>query len=256
MNELIEKFKEIVLIIERLRKECPWDREQTFESLRNYTIEEAFELSDAVFKKNSDEIKKELGDLLLHVIMYSEIAKETNMFELKDVIENLTKKLIYRHPHIFGEKEASNAKQVMENWEKIKLKEKGGNKTVLGGIPNTLPALLKAYRIQEKVSGVGFDWQKKKDVWDKVKEEVNELQKVMELNEKEKIFEEFGDVFFSLINAARLYDVHPEDALESTNQKFIRRFGFLEQKAMEKNKKVSELSFDEMNLIWEQSKKI
>lgn len=256
MNELIEKFKEIVLIVERLRKECPWDREQTFESLRNYTIEEAYELSDAVFCNNSEEIKKELGDLLLHVIMYSEIARETNLFNLKQVIENLTQKLIYRHPHVFGEKEASNAKQVMENWEKIKLKEKGGNKTVLSGIPKSLPALLKAYRIQEKVSGIGFDWKEKKDVWNKVKEEIDELQEVIEINEKEKIFEEFGDVLFSLINAARLYDVHPEDALEYTNQKFIKRFAFLEQKAMEQNKKVSELSFDEMNEFWEKAKKI
>lgn len=256
-QETLETFSKLLEIMNDLRNQCPWDKKQTPESLRNLTIEETYELADAILERNGEEIKKELGDILLHIVFYSKIGAENNWFTIKEVIESLNEKLIYRHPHIYGDTSAKSAKAVEENWEALKLKEKGRKKSVLEGVPKSLPALVKANRIQQKARGVGFDWTEREQVWDKVDEELNEVKD--EINKKspeDKIEAEFGDLFFSLINAARLYGIDPETALERTNKKFIKRFGYLEQQTLQKGKDLHKMSLEEMDVIWEEAKKL
>ncbi|WP_235934221.1 nucleoside triphosphate pyrophosphohydrolase [Sunxiuqinia indica] len=257
MNEKLEAFGKLLEIMDELREKCPWDREQTFESLRKLTIEETYELGDAILQADSQEIKKELGDLLLHIVFYAKIGSEKNAFDIQDIISELNEKLIYRHPHIYGNVDVDNAREVEQNWESLKLKEKGRKKkTVLEGVPSSLPALVKADRVQEKVSGVGFDWDRPEQVWDKVKEEVNELQDEIAANDKDKIEAEFGDLFFSLVNAARLYGVDPEAALERTNLKFIKRFNYLESQTLKKGKDLKKMPLAEMDKYWDEAKKL
>ncbi|HPX76497.1 MAG TPA: nucleoside triphosphate pyrophosphohydrolase [Bacteroidales bacterium] len=255
MDKRLSEFKRLLDIMDKLRKECPWDSKQTNESLRTLTIEEVYELAEAVSKENDTEIKKELGDILLHIVFYAKIGEEKGSFDIYDVIKNINNKLEFRHPHIFGDVKVATAKDVEENWERLKLKE-GKKKTVLGGIPNSLPAMIKAHRIQDKARGVGFDWTHKEQVWDKVKEEYFEMIEELKNNNPEKFEEEFGDFLFSIINAARLYDVNPENALEKTNKKFIKRFNYLEQKTIAQGKDLKNMTLDEMNEIWEESKAI
>jgi XTP/dITP diphosphohydrolase len=252
MKNKAKAFVRLVEIMDRLREECPWDKKQTIDSLRYLTIEEMYELSDAILDKNMDEIKKELGDLMLHIVFYSRIASEKKHFDITDVLNSISDKLIHRHPHIYGDVVANDVKQVKENWEKLKLKE--GKKSVLEGVPKSLPAIVKAYRIQEKVRGIGFDWQNKNQVWDKFQEEIKEFQREEEKNDTEKMEEEFGDVLFSLVNYSRFVNVNPEDALEKTNKKFIRRFQFMEQKIKEDGLDLSKLSFEQMNNFWNMAK--
>ena len=252
MKNKAKAFIRLVEIMDRLREECPWDKKQTIDSLRYLTIEEMYELSDAILDKNMDEIKKELGDLMLHIVFYSRIASEKKHFDITDVLDSISDKLIHRHPHIYGDVVANDVKQVKENWEKLKLKE--GKKSVLEGVPKSLPAIVKAYRIQEKVRGIGFDWQNKNQVWDKVQEEIEEFQREEKKNDAEKMEEEFGDVLFSLVNYSRFVNVNPEDALEKTNKKFIRRFQFMEQKIKEDGLDLSKLSFEQMNNFWDMAK--
>ena len=253
LNETKAKaFIRLVEIMDRLREECPWDKKQTIDSLRYLTIEEMYELSDAILDKNMDEIKKELGDLMLHIVFYSRIASEEKHFDITDVLNSISDKLIHRHPHIYGDVVANDVKQVKENWEKLKLKE--GKKSVLEGVPKSLPAIVKAYRIQEKVRGIGFDWQNKNQVWDKVQEEIKEFQNEEKKNNAKKMEEEFGDVLFSLVNYSRFVNVNPEDALEKTNKKFIKRFQFMEQKIKEDGLDLSKLSFEQMNTFWDMAK--
>lgn len=255
MKKAKKAFGELLEIMERLRKECPWDKKQNIESLRTLSIEETYELSDAILNKDFDEIKKELGDLLLHIVFYAKIADEKKHFNIANVIEVINEKLIYRHPHIFGNVEVADAKEVEENWEKLKLKEKGRRKTVLEGVPNSLPSLIKAHRIQDKVRGVGFDWEHPEQVWDKVEEEIQELKEELKKDPKaENTEKEFGDLFFSLINAARLYNINPDTALEKTNRKFIKRFNYLEQQTLKKGKDLKKMTLGEMNKIWEKAK--
>lgn len=249
-------FKELLEIMDELRAKCPWDKEQTNESLRTLTIEETYELADAIIKQDASLIRKELGDLLLHIVFYAKIGSETDDFSMEDVIRSLNEKLIYRHPHIFGDIEANDAKTVEENWEKLKLKEKGGNKSVLEGVPLSLPAMVKANRIQDKARGVGFDWEHKEQVWDKVKEELEELKAEIEAHDEDRTEAEFGDLLFSIINAARLYGVNPENALERTNRKFIKRFNYLEDKTLKVGKDLKQMSLSEMDEIWEEAKKL
>jgi len=252
MKNKAKAFIRLVEIMDRLREECPWDKKQTIDSLRYLTIEEMYELSDAILDKNMAEIKKELGDLMLHIVFYSRIASEKKHFDITDVLDSISDKLIHRHPHIYGDVVANDVKQVKENWEKLKLKE--GKKSVLEGVPKSLPAIVKAYRIQEKVRGIGFDWQNKNQVWDKFQEEIEEFQREEEKNDTEKMEEEFGDVLFSLVNYSRFVNVNPEDALEKTNKKFIRRFQFMEQKIKEDGLDLSKLSFEQMNNLWDMAK--
>lgn len=252
MKNEAKAFVRLVEIMDRLREECPWDKKQTIDSLRYLTIEEMYELSDAILDKNMDEIKKELGDLMLHIVFYSRIASEKKHFDITDVLNSISDKLIHRHPHIYGDVVANDVKQVKENWEKLKLKE--GKNSVLEGVPKSLPAIVKAYRIQEKVRGIGFDWENKNQVWDKVQEEIEEFQREEEKNDTEKMEEEFGDVLFSLVNYSRFVNVNPEDALEKTNKKFIRRFQFMEQKIKEDGLDLSKLSFEQMNNFWDMAK--
>lgn len=254
-EEQLAAFDRLLTIMDELRVKCPWDRKQTFESLRQNTIEETYELASALIKKDMDEIAKELGDVLLHVIFYAKIASETADFDIADVCNRLCDKLIFRHPHVYGEDAAKNAEEVSHLWEQVKLKEKGGNKTVLAGIPDALPALVKAYRIQDKAANVGFDWEKKEDVWDKVREEIGEFEKELKNGETNTIEAEFGDLLFSLVNVARLYKLKPDNALEKTNQKFIQRFNYIEQQAAAQGRKVSELTLDEMEKLWQEAKK-
>lgn len=257
MNGKLKAFGKLLEIMDELREKCPWDNEQTFESLRKLTIEETYELGDAILQADLQEIKKELGDLLLHIVFYAKIGSEKNAFDMEDVITSLNKKLIYRHPHIYGDQNASNAREVEQNWEALKLKEKGRKKkTVLEGVPSSLPALVKANRIQEKASGVGFDWDHPEQVWDKVKEEVNELQHEITTNNTDKVEAEFGDLFFALVNAARLYGVDPEAALERTNLKFINRFNYLESQTLKKGKDLKNMPLAEMDKYWEEAKKM
>ena len=253
MKNKAKAFIRLVEIMDRLREECPWDKKQTIDSLRYLTIEEMYELSDAILDKNMDEIKKELGDLMLHIVFYSRIASEKKHFDITDVLNSISDKLIHRHPHIYGDVVANDVKQVKENWEKLKLKE--GKKSVLEGVPKSLPAIVKAYRIQEKVRGIGFDWQNKNQVWDKVQEEIKEFQSEEKKNDSEKMEEEFGDILFSLVNYSRFVNVNPEDALEKTNKKFIRRFQLLEKMIKKDEKDFSDLSFEEMNNYWDKAKK-
>lgn len=254
-EEKLQEFERLLNIMTRLRAECPWDKEQTFESLRTNTIEETYELADAILSGDMNEIRKELGDLLLHIVFYAQMGTETNDFDIYDVCKGLSEKLIYRHPHIFGETEAHTSEIVMQNWEKLKLKEKGGNRTVLAGVPDALPALIKAHRMQDKARSVGFDWEHRDQVWTKVKEEIDEFQTEIERMDKDKMEDEFGDVMFSLINAARLYDINPENALERTNRKFASRFNYLEAQTIAKGKDLKNMTLAEMDEIWEEAKK-
>ena len=251
MEEKLAVFQELLEIMDRLRAECPWDKQQTNESLRNLTIEETYELADAVLQENPDEIMKELGDLLLHIVFYAKIGSETGDFDLTDIIRNLNEKLIYRHPHIFSDTKVKDAEDVKKNWEELKLRE---GKKVLEGVPGSLPAMIKANRIQEKVRAVGFDWDEKSQIWDKVREELEELETEIRNEDPEKTESEFGDLLFSVINAARLYGVDPETALEKTNLKFIQRFGYLEKNTLRKGRSLKDMNLDEMNEIWEQAK--
>ena len=256
MEKKIQEFKNLLDIMDELREKCPWDKKQTLESLRKLTIEETYELGDAILKNNLQEIKKELGDLMLHIVFYAKIGSEKGEFDMGDVLEGINKKLIYRHPHVFGDVDVNGSpKKVEENWEALKLKEKGGNRRVLEGVPTAMPALVKANRIQEKASGVGFDWEYKEQVWEKVQEEVNELKHEIEQVDKDKIEAEFGDLFFAMVNAARLYGVDPEAALERTNLKFINRFNYLESETLQKGKDLHQMSLAEMDEIWEEAKK-
>ena len=249
----LQSLERLLDIMDELREKCPWDRKQTFETLRHLTIEETYELGDAILENNLDEIKNELGDLLLHIFFYSKIGSEKKAFDIADVANQIADKLIRRHPHIYGETNVEGADQVVKNWEDIKLKE--GRKSVLEGVPNNLPALVKAYRIQEKVSAVGFDWNQKEAVLEKVKEELDELMVEIDSGDSNKMDEEFGDLMFSLVNYARFLKLNPENTLERTNKKFIRRFKYIEDKAQKSRRKVSELSIEEMEILWEEAKK-
>ena len=253
MDKRLEAFSKLLEIMDDLRAKCPWDKKQTFESLRHLTIEETYELADAIVDNNLDEIKKELGDLLLHIVFYAKIGSETGDFDITDVINDINKKLINRHPHIYSDVKVDNDEQVKENWEKIKLKE--GRKKVLEGVPKSLPATVKAYRIQDKARGVGFDWENTGQVWSKVLEELEELQNEVQNNgSQQKIEEEFGDLLFALINYSRFIDVNPEIALERTNKKFIRRFSYLEDQAANSGKDLKKMNLEEMDCFWNEAK--
>lgn len=253
-EEKLQAFDKVLDVLETLRVKCPWDRKQTNESLRPNTIEETYELCDALMAEDNANICKELGDVLLHVVFYSKIGEEKEAFDFADVCTKLTDKLIYRHPHIYGNVQADTAEAVKGNWEKLKQSEKDGNKTVLGGVPKALPALIKAERIQEKAANVGFDWEKREDVWAKVKEEVSEVEAEIEDKDAKRLEAEFGDLLFAVINAARLYGVKPENALEHTNRKFIDRFNYIEAGAKAQGKKVSDLTLAEMDALWDEYK--
>jgi XTP/dITP diphosphohydrolase len=253
MRPELQAFERLVRIISELRLQCPWDKKQTLESLRYLTIEETYELSDAILDSDLTEIKNELGDLIMHVVFYAQIGHEKQAFTITDVLNGVCDKLVRRHPHIYGDVTVENEEDVKRNWEQIKLAE--GNKSVLGGVPKSLPAMVKANRIQEKARGIGFDWDEQAQVWDKVKEELAELQTEVENKaSKEKIEDEFGDVLFSMINYARFIDVNPEDALERTNKKFIKRFQFLEEEAAKMNKPMADMTLGEMEAIWQRAK--
>ena len=256
MDTKLKAFERLLNVMDELREKCPWDREQTFESLRNNTIEETYELADAIITNDMSEIKKELGDLLLHIVFYSKIASEMQAFNIADVANSLCDKLIYRHPHVFGNIDVDGAREVEQNWEALKLKEKGRKNSVLEGVPVSLPAIVKAYRIQEKASAVGFDWDKKEQVWEKVKEEIDELQTEIINNEMINIESEFGDLLFSLINMARLYKIDPEAALERTNLKFIERFNYIENQTIKQGVNLKDITLDEMDKFWNEAKKL
>ncbi len=250
----LQAFERLLNIMDDLRKGCPWDKEQTMESLRHLTIEETYELSDAILSNDLEEVKKEVGDLMLHLVFYAKIGSEKNAFDITDVLNSISEKLIHRHPHIYGDITVVDAEEVKNNWEKLKLQE--GKKSVLEGVPKSMPPLVKAYRIQEKVKGVGFDWERPEQVWEKVEEELGELKHEVESGApKEKIEGEFGDILFALVNYARFININPEDALEKTNRKFIKRFQFLEQAAMKNQKDLKDMSLAEMDVFWEQAKK-
>ncbi len=252
----LKAFGRLLDVMDELREKCPWDRKQTNESLRANTIEETYELTEAIINNDEEEIKKELGDLLLHIVFYSKIGEEKGTFDVADVCNAICDKLIYRHPHVFGDIKFETAGQVEHSWEQIKLKEKGGNKTVLEGVPASLPSLVKAYRIQDKARNSGFDWNQRHDVWDKVKEELGELEDEIEKMDFDNTEAEFGDLLFSIINAARLYKVNPDNALERTNKKFIYRFNYMEQNVKEAGKKLNQLSLEEMEVIWQEAKNL
>lgn len=251
----LKEFGRLLDIIDELREKCPWDREQTYESLRKLTIEETYELADAVISGDDNAIRDELGDLMLHLVFYAKIGSERGKFNIEDVLKGINKKLVYRHPHVFGDIRVNGSEDVKKNWEKLKTEESNVYKPVLSGVPSSLPAIIKANRIQEKVKGVGFDWENPEQVWDKVLEEINEVKQELSEGSKEDIESEIGDVFFSLINAARLYGIDPEAALEKTNRKFMNRFKYLEKKTLEKGRSLHEMTLDEMNAIWDQAKK-
>lgn len=253
-QEKMEAFGRLLDILDELRVKCPWDRKQTNESLRTNTIEETYELCDAIMRGDDENIKKELGDLLLHVVFYAKIGDEKGVFDIQDVCDALCRKLVYRHPHVFGDASADTAQKVEQSWEQLKLKEKGGNKTVLEGVPASLPSVVKAHRIQDKARNVGFDWEKREQVWDKVQEEFDELKTEIDRMDADRMEAEFGDLFFSLINAARLYKINPDNALERTNQKFIRRFNYLEEKTIREGRSLKEMSLEEMDRIWNEAK--
>ena len=254
MQKKTEAFGRLLKIMDELREQCPWDKKQTMDSLRYLTLEETFELSDALLEKDMPNIKKELGDVMLHLVFYARIASETGDFDIADVINALCEKLISRHPHIYGDVKVNNEEEVKQNWEKLKLKE--GNKSVLSGVPKGLPALVKAMRIQEKARGAGFDWEHKDQVWEKVQEELNEFKTEVENNSAaEKLEDEFGDILFALINYARFNNINPEDALERTNKKFIQRFQYIEQKINEQGKQLSDCTLAEMDVYWNEAKK-
>ena len=269
----VNSFVRLLDIMDRLRAECPWDREQTTESLRPLTIEETYELSDAILKRDSFNISKELGDLMLHIVFYSKIGSEQGAFDIDDVMNRLCDKLIYRHPHVFSEREVAGTKDVIQNWEQLKREEKDGNKSLLSGVPDSLPSLVKAYRIQDKARAVGFDWEERSQVWNKVKEELSEFEDELaklddrsgevsgeyigniEGGEGTEIEQEFGDLLFSLVNVARLYNINPDTALEMTNRKFIKRFNYLENRTIKQGRSLKDMSLAEMDLIWEEAKK-
>lgn len=251
----MSQFRRLLEIMDELREKCPWDAAQTPESLRKLTIEETYELGEAILGNDLQEIKKELGDLMLHIVFYARIGAERGAFDMGDVLEGINEKLVYRHPHVFGEVSVSGAREVEENWENLKLSEKGRNRRVLEGVPASLPALVKANRIQEKASGVGFDWEHKEQVWDKVREEIGELAEEIDLIQEDRMEAEFGDLFFALVNAARLYGVDPESALERTNREFIRRFNYLESQTMLNGRSLKSMTLAEMDEIWEEAKK-
>jgi XTP/dITP diphosphohydrolase len=255
-SEKIEALGRVIDTLDQLRVKCPWDRVQTNQSLRPNTIEEVYELCDALLAEDNPNIKKELGDVLLHVLFYAKIGEEKEAFDICDVADALNAKLIFRHPHVFGDTSVSNAHQVEQNWEQIKLKEKDGNKSVLAGVPVSLPPLIKAYRIQEKAANVGFDWEQPEQVWDKVKEELAEFEAEKANGDEASREAEFGDLLFSLVNAARLYGIHPDSALERTNKKFISRFNYVESKAKEQGKKLKEMALGEMDELWNEAKRI
>lgn len=250
-----EAFADLLDIISTLRVECPWDRKQTMESLRALSIEEVYELGDAILAGDMVEVRKELGDLLMHIVFYAQIGEEQQAFDIADVLNGICEKLKYRHPHIYGEVKVKNAEEVLQNWEQLKLKEKGRKHKVLEGVPVSLPALVKAYRIQDKARGAGFDWKHKEEVWEKVKEELGEFEAELARSDQEKMEEEFGDFLFSVINAARLYGINPENALEKTNRKFISRFSYMEDRAKEERKTLQEMSLEEMEIFWQEAKK-
>lgn len=258
MDKLLA-FDRLLTIMDELREQCPWDKKQTMDTLRHLTIEETYELSDAILEKDLPEIKKELGDIMLHLVFYSKIASETGDFDVADVLHAICDKLVSRHPHIYGDVIAETEEEVKRNWEQLKLKE--GNKSVLGGVPQSLPALVKSIRIQEKARGVGFDWEEKSQVWAKVEEEMGEFKEMFDVEndqaiDKEKAEGEFGDLLFSLVNYARFIDINPETALERTNKKFIKRFQYLEQKAKDANKNLKDMTLAEMDIFWEEAKKL
>ncbi len=256
MERALTEFRRLLDIMDELREKCPWDKAQTLESLRKLTIEETYELADAIIRADLGEIKKELGDLMLHIVFYAKIGAEKKAFDMGDLLESINQKLIYRHPHVFGDVEVSNAREVEENWETLKLSEKGRNHRVLEGVPASMPSMVKANRIQEKASGVGFDWDHKEQVWEKVKEEIAELACEIEKVDANRMEAEFGDLFFAMVNAARLYGVDPEAALERTNIEFIRRFNFLESQTLLKGKNLRDMNLAEMDVIWEEAKKV
>lgn len=257
--EKLMAFDRLLTIMDELREQCPWDKKQTMDTLRHLTIEETYELSDAILENDLPEIKKELGDIMLHLIFYSKIASETGDFDVADVLHGICDKLVSRHPHIYGDVKVENEDDVKRNWEQLKLKE--GNKSVLSGVPGSLPALIKSMRIQEKARGVGFDWEEKSQVWAKVEEEMGEFKEMFDVEndqaiDKEKAEGEFGDLLFSLVNYARFIDINPETALERTNKKFIKRFQYLEEKAKEANKNLKDMTLAEMDIFWEEAKKL
>lgn len=253
-QQQLDAFDRLLTIMDELRVGCPWDQKQTMQSLRHLTIEETYELGDAILDNDLEEIKKELGDLLLHIVFYAKIGSETNDFDIADVAHSISNKLVDRHPHIYGDSNVADAKEVERNWEKLKLKE--GKKSVLEGVPQSLPAMVKASRIQDKVAGVGFDWEEPQQVFEKLQEELGELQDEVNANDQEKIEAEFGDVLFSIINYARFLKVDPESALERTNKKFIKRFQYLESKAAILGKSLSDMTLSEMDVFWEEAKKL
>jgi XTP/dITP diphosphohydrolase len=255
MDKRLKAFERLLNIMDDLRKDCPWDKEQTMETLRHLTIEEVYELSDAILDKNLNEVKGELGDLMLHLVFYSKIGSEKKAFDITDVLEAISDKLVYRHPHIYGDVKVNGAEEVKDNWEKLKLKE--GKKSVLEGVPKSLPPLVKAYRIQEKVKGVGFEWKERDQVWDKVIEEMHELKHEVDTSApKEKVEDELGDLLFAIVNYARYVGVNPEDALERTNKKFIRRFQFIETESGKEGKKVEDMTLEEMDVYWNKAKRL
>lgn len=252
-QEQLQAIERLLDILDDLREKCPWDKKQTFETLRNLTIEEVYELADSITTKDTTELKKELGDVLMHIFFYAKIGSEQRLFDIKDVADSISDKLIFRHPHIYGDATVKDELEVMQNWEKLKLKE--GNTSVLGGVPKGLPAIIKAYRIQEKAAGIGFDWENKSDVWAKVEEELGEFQQSERENDVAGMEEEFGDVLFSLINYARAVGVDPDQALSKTNEKFIKRFTYIEKSALAAGQSISDLSLAEMDVFWNESKK-
>lgn len=255
-EEKLEAFGRLLDIMDELRVKCPWDVKQTNESLRTNTIEETYELCEAIIKNDDNEIKKELGDVLLHIVFYSKIGEEKEAFDVADVCNSLCDKLIYRHPHVFGDEVTKTSGEVEQSWEQLKLEEKGGNKTVLEGVPASLPSVAKAHRIQDKARNAGFDWEQKEDVWKKVKEEITELETEINLMDSDKMEAEFGDLFFSIINAARLYKVNPDNALERTNQKFINRFNHIEHETKKAGKSLKDMTLAEMDILWNEAKNI
>lgn len=256
MDRRLEAIGRLLDIMDELRVKCPWDREQTMVSLRQNTIEECFELTDAILEGDTNNIKKELGDLLLHIVFYSKIAQDEGLFDIAQVADAISDKLIFRHPHVFGEAQAEDAGAVTRNWEALKQKEKDGNRTILSGVTKGIPSLVKACRIQHKAAAVGFDWEKREDVWDKVKEELAEVEVEIDSADQQKLEAEFGDLLFSIVNAARLYGVNPDTALERTNQKFIKRFTYLEEQTIKKGRSLHDMTLDEMDHYWEQAKKL
>ncbi|MDR0296310.1 MAG: nucleoside triphosphate pyrophosphohydrolase [Prevotellaceae bacterium] len=251
-----DSFARLLDIMDKLREKCPWDHEQTVDTLRPLTIEETYELSDAILNHNMNDICKELGDMLLHIVFYAKIGEEQQSFTIDDVIHKLCNKLIYRHPHVFGNTAVKHAEEVIQNWEQLKTKEKDGNKTVLSGVPEGMPSLVKAYRMQDKARAVGFDWEERTQVWDKVSEELLELRAEFEQGDNDKAEQELGDFLFSVVNAARLYGLNPDTALERTNRKFRKRFAYLEAQTLQKGRQLKDMTLDEMNEIWEQAKLI